>query len=83
MEVVHKDYVSFTIMGEEIPIFSSETAYGLSTVAEINGQFYYLDSELSAITAAVFAWQEVNNKDLTADEIHQVMVENKLISDAI
>jgi len=83
MEVVHKDYVSFTILGEDIPIISSETAYGRSTVAEINGHYYYLDSELSSISSAIFAWQEVNNTDLSAEEIQQIMIDNKLISSAI
>lgn len=83
MEVVHKDYISFTIVGEEVPIFIADTAYGRSTVAEINGRYYHLDGELSTISAAIYAWQEVYDFDLSAEELHEIMLENKLISDAI
>ena len=83
MEIVYKDYVVFTILGEEINLISSETAYGRSTVAEINDQYHYLDDELPSIAAAVFAWQELNNKDLTNEELEQIMADNKLISSAI
>jgi hypothetical protein len=81
--IVYKDYVVFTVLGEEITLISSETAYGQSTVAEINGQYHYLDNELPTIASAIFAWQELNNRDLTSDELHQVMTDNKLISGAI
>lgn len=81
--IVYKDYVVFTVLGEEIALISSETAYGQSTVAEINGQYHYLDNELPTVASAIFAWQELNNRDLTSDELHQVMMDNKLISGAI
>lgn len=81
--IVYKDYVVFTVLGEEINLISSETAYGRSTVAEINGQYHYLDDELPTIASAIFAWQELNNRDLTTEELHQIMVDNKLISEAI
>lgn len=81
--IVYKDYVSFMVMGEEIALISSETAYGRSTVAEINGHYHYLDDELPSIASAIFAWQEIYNRDLTTDELHQIMSDNKLISEAI
>lgn len=81
--IVYKDYVAFTVLGEEIAIISSETAYGRSTVAEINGRYHYLDDELPGVAAAIYAWQEVNNRDLTNEELHQIMSDNKLISNAI
>jgi len=81
--IPYKDCVVFTIMGKEINLISSETAYGRSTVAEINGQYHYLDQELPTIASAIFAWQEINNRDLTNEELHQVMVDNKFISDTI
>ena len=81
--IEYKDYVVFKVLGEEINLISSETAYGRSTVAEINDQFYYLDDELPAIASAIFAWQEVNNRELTVEELHQIMEDNKLISNAV
>lgn len=80
--IVYKDYVVFTIMEQEITLYSDETAYGRNTVAEINGSYHYLDSEPSSISSAIFAWQELYNKELTGEELHQVMVDNKLISEA-
>ena len=81
--IVYKDYVVFTVLGEDIALISSETAYGQSTIAEINGQYHYLDNELPTVASAIYAWQEVNNRDLTNEELHQVMVDNRLISGAI
>ncbi len=81
--LVYKDYVTFTIMGKDINLISDETEYGLSTVAEIDGHYQYMDNEPSNVATAVFAWQEVNGRDLTSEELHQVMIDNHLISDAI
>lgn len=81
--IVYKDYVAFTILGEEIALYSSETAYGQSTVAEINGNYHYLDNELPTIASAIFAWQEFYNRDLSNEELQQVMADNQLISSAI
>jgi hypothetical protein len=81
--IVYKDYVVFIILGEEIILYSDDTCYGRNTVAEINGNYHYLDSEPPTITSAIYAWQEFYNKELTSEELHKVMVENKLISEAI
>ncbi len=81
--LVYKDYLTFAVMGKDIHLISDETAYGRSTVAEIDGRYYYMDNEPSNIATAVFAWQEVNGRDLTSEELHQVMVDNHLISEAI
>lgn len=78
--IVYKDYTTFTVLGEEIGLISSETAYGRSTVAEIDDQFYYLDGELPTVASAIMAWQELNNRDLTNEEIIQVMEDNQAIS---
>jgi hypothetical protein len=80
---VYKNYVVFTILGEEINIISDETCYGRSTIAEIDGHYHYLDNELPTVASAIFAYQEVYNRDLTNEELRQVMVDNKLISEAI
>lgn len=81
--IVYKNYVVFTILGEEINLISDETCYGRNTVAEVNEHFYHLDNELPTIASAIFAWQEIYNRDLTNDELHQIMIDNKLISEAI
>jgi hypothetical protein len=39
--IVYKNYVTFTILGEEIILYSDdETSYGRNTVAEINGNYH-------------------------------------------
>jgi len=81
--IVYKDYMTFTVMGKEIHLISDETAYGRNTVVEIDGHFQYMDNEPPNVATAIFAWQEVNGRDLTSEELRQVMVDNHLISGAI
>lgn len=81
--IVYKDYVTFVILGEEINLISDETDYGRNTVAEIDGGFHYLGDEPANVASAVFAWQEVYGRDLSPEELRQVMVDNHLISSAI
>ena len=78
--IVYKDYVTFIVMGQEINIISDETDYGRNTVAEIGDSFHYLGDEYPTISSAIFAWQEVNNKELSSGELRQVMVDNNLLS---
>jgi CO dehydrogenase/acetyl-CoA synthase alpha subunit len=80
---MYKDYVVFNVLGQEIALISDETSYGRNTVAEINGHYHYLDNELTTVSSAVFAWQEVNKRDLTSEELHQVLVDNQLICSAV
>jgi hypothetical protein len=78
--IVFKDYLTFKVLGVDINLFSNETVYGLSTVAELPaGRLHYLGNENPSVLAAVFAWQEVNDVLLTEEEIRQVMIDNKLI----
>ena len=81
--IVYKNYVTFTILGEEIILYSDETSYGRNTVAEIDGHYHYLDSEPPNVASAIFAWQEYYNKELTSEELRKVLVENQLLSEAI
>lgn len=80
---MYKDDAVFNIFGQEIVLISDETCYGRNTVAEINKQLHYLGDELPSIATAIFIWQELNNKELNSDELHQVMIDNNLISAAI
>lgn len=81
--IVYKDYVVFTVLGVDIALISDETCHGRNTVAEINNQLYYLGDELPNIYSAVLTWQDLNKKDLSQEELYQVMIDNKLISEAI
>jgi hypothetical protein len=81
--IVYKDYETFIVMGQEVNLISDETDYGLNTIAEVDGDFHYLGSENPGVSAAIFAWQEINGRLLNERELHQVMVDNHLISAAI
>ena len=81
--IVYKDYLTFDVMGKTINLISNETAYGRNTVVEIDSHYYYMDNEPSNVATAIFAWQEVNGRDLTGEELRQVMIDNDLISSAI
>ena len=80
---MYKDYVTFVVMGEKINLISDELDSGLNTVAEINNKYHYLGHEFPTISSAIFAWQETNGRDLTNEELRQVMIDNNLISAAI
>ena len=81
--IVYKDYVTFTVLGQEVNLISSETDYGTSTVAEVNERYHYLGNEPPSVLAAVWAWQKINGRELTNEELNQVMTDNHLISAAI
>jgi hypothetical protein len=81
--IVRNDCVSFKVMGQTINLYSEDFGYSLSTVADMGDHFHYLGNEHPNVTAAIFAWQEVNGRDLTNEELRQVLVENNLLSAAI
>ncbi len=81
--IVYKDYVVYTILGEEVLLISDETSYGRNTIAEIDDAYYYLGSEPLSIGTAIIAWQDYYDKLLTDEEFHKVLVENQLSSEAI
>jgi hypothetical protein len=81
--IVYKDYVVYTILGEEVTLYSDETSYGRNTVAEIDDNYYYLGSEPLSIGTAIIAWQDYYNKLLTDEEFRKVIMENQLSSEAV
>ena len=82
--IVYKDYHStFIILGQEINLISDETDYGRNTVAEISDIYHHLGNEYPSIASAILAWQEVNGRELTSEELHQTLVDNQLTSGAI
>lgn len=81
--IVYKNYQAFNILGEELVIISDETAYGRNTVVEINHIYHHMGDEFPGVAAAIYAWQEVNGRDLTNEELHLILEDNKLLSKAI
>jgi hypothetical protein len=81
--IVRNDCTTFKVMGEDIHLYSEDLGYGLNTVADMGRHFHYMGNEPCNVATAIFAWQEVNGRDLTNEELRQVMVDNHLISEAI
>lgn len=81
--LIRNDCKTFVVMGQEIYLYSEELASGINTVAEINGYYHHLGNEYPTISSAIFAWQEANNRDLTNEELRQVMLDNNLTSSGI
>lgn len=81
--IVYNNYQVFKILDEEVNIISDETAYGRNTVVEIDKVFHYMGDEFPGVAAAIYAWQEVKGRDLTNEELHQILEDNKLLSKAI
>jgi len=81
--IVFKDYQSFDILGEEIILISDETCYGRNTVAQFENEFHYLGNEYPTISSAIFAYQELYGVELTDKELKQIMLDNKLLSEAV
>lgn len=81
--LVYKDYATFTVMGEIINLISDETSHGINTVADFSDRYHYMGNEYPTISTAIFAWQEIYRRDLTGEELRQVMLDNHLTSEAI
>ncbi len=81
--IVYKNYQAFQVLGEELIIISDETAYGRNTVVEIDNIYHHMGDEFPGVAAAIYAWQEVKGRDLTNEELHLILEDNKLLSKAI
>lgn len=81
--IAYKDYITFTILGKEIFLYSEGLEWGQNTVAEMDKRIYYLGHEQAGVGAAIIAWQVFNNRELTDDEFSQVLTENHLNSSAV
>lgn len=81
--IVRRDCVSFRILDKEVHLYSEELPQGRNTVAEIGLRLHYMGHEIPSVATAIYAWQEVNGRDLTTEEFRQVMLDNNIISQAV
>jgi hypothetical protein len=79
--LIRNDCATFQILGQIIHLYSEDLGYGLNTVADMGDHFHYLGDEIPNAISAVLAFQDVNGRDLTDDEFHQVMVDNNYIDE--
>lgn len=82
--IVYHKCVTFKVMNEEIHLYSEELQEGhINTVAELDEEFHYMGDEPVSVATAIYAWQEVKGRDLSNEELRQVMVDNNLISQGV
>lgn len=81
--IVRRDCVTFKVLGKEVHLYSELLQQGRNTVAEIEFRLHYMGSEIANIATAIYAWQEVNGRDLTTEEFRQVMLDNNIFSQAV
>lgn len=81
--IVYNDYVTFKVLDKEVNLITDELYFGRNTVAEVDGKIHYLGNEIANVAAAIFAWQESNGRDLSNEELRQVLFDNNLLSEAI
>ena len=82
MNKYHK-CITYTILGQDIHLYSEVFNTIRNTVAEINEMYYYLGSEFPNIGSAIFAWQQIVGRELTDEETNQILRDNNIISGAI
>lgn len=70
--IVYDKTIKFNVLGTEILLFDSETAYGWHTYAEIDNRFYFLGDIYCNTEAAINLWQDINGRLLSAQEIWKV-----------
>lgn len=80
MDILYKDYVTYNILGDELNLFSYETEYGRSTVAELGDRYYYLGDEPANLESALFIWQDMQGKILSLEEFEEVTNNNPEIN---
>ena len=83
MIIYHKS-TPFSVMNNTVFLYSEELNNGIiSTVAEMNNEIHYLGDESVNIATAILAWQEIMGRNLTSEEVNQVMIDNNLISQGV
>ncbi len=74
--ILYNDCITFNILGKEIEVISSETEYGLSTVVDFDGKYYYLGNEPPNLDTVVFAWQDYYNVQFSDQDLKEITNKN-------
>ncbi len=78
---VDKECITFKIVKDTVYLYSEDTCYGLNTVADVNNNLYYLGNRPANLNNAIIAWQLINKVILNEDQLRQVSIDNKLMSE--
>ena len=79
MEILYQDnsITTFEIFGTKIYLISDQTEYGISTVAEINEQYYYAGIEDPNLELGIFIYQDFNEILLSEEQLDEINLLNK------
>jgi hypothetical protein len=80
--IVHQDYTTYLILGEEVHIISDIIDGVRNTVALFQDKIHYLGNEVDNLTAAIFAWQDINERLLSQEELKRVLYDNHITQDS-
>jgi hypothetical protein len=81
--IPYRNYSTFLILDAKVNIISDDESDYPNTVAEINGRYHYLGAEQIALGAAILGWQALNGRELTDEELKQVIEDNPISSKGI
>ena len=63
--IVRRDCETFRVLDQEVHLYSEVLPLGRNTVAEIGHRLQYMGTEIPNVATAIYAWQEINGRDLT------------------
>lgn len=71
MDIIHKDYMKFNILGTEVYVYTASYV-----IAEADGKFYHLGDRLPNLESAMVAWEQLRNTTLSSEEVAQIKTDN-------
>lgn len=81
--LIFRDYISFNILEQPVHLISNETCYGQQTVAEVNEQHFYLGHADWTLSTAILVFERVYGRELTKEEVSQVLRDNNFTSQGV
>lgn len=76
--IIYHSATTYQILGQKVHLYSEQLGEVLNTVAEIGDKIHYLGNEFANLTTAVFAWEDLNGRPLTKEELRQVLNDNNI-----
>lgn len=77
--LMYHNCTTFLILDLIINLYSEKLGDRHNTVAEMEDRVHYLGNELPNITSAIFAWEDLNGRLMTKEELRQVLKDNDIL----
>lgn len=74
--IKYNNAIFYHVQGLEIELISDMTAYGYQVIAGIEKTYYHIGDQLVNLQTAIKAWEMLNKRHLTQEEIIEVHIEN-------